>query len=274
GGQVRRRGDRLLRRALHGRVGVDPLAGEDRPAARPRRGLLAGRLDHARPAEDLAGQASRRHHRHVRQHDRRDQGAHRLLRDLVERRQRRAPHPRRARAGHRDPVRAGHVPRRVRREGDRPQDARVGRRVPRPRRHPPERHRRDPRRAPGRRLPHPPRVRLLDVGHGVRRRGRRRLRGRAHALHRRDARLRQAGRARLDRDHGDRGRDAPSAQARRAAGRLRRRQRGGELPLHEDDHAAEAPRRAARHEARGEGPRAHRRARPRADRADGLDRRL
>ena len=39
--------------------------------------------------------------------------------------------------GHRDPVRPGHVPRRLRREAHRPHDARVGRRVPRPRRHPP-----------------------------------------------------------------------------------------------------------------------------------------
>ena len=46
---------------------------------------------------------------------------------------------------------------------------------------------------PGRRLPDPPRVRLLDLGHGVRGRGRRRLRrGRAHALDGRDARLRRA----------------------------------------------------------------------------------
>ena len=44
-----------------------------------------------------------------------------------------------------------------------PHDARVGRRVPRARRHPPARHRGDARGAPGRRLPHPPRVRLLDV---------------------------------------------------------------------------------------------------------------
>ena len=56
-------------------------------------------------------------------------------------------------------------------------DAGVGRRVPRPRRHPPARHRRRcaPRtRAP---IPHPPRVRLLDVGHGVRGRRRRRPEG-------------------------------------------------------------------------------------------------
>ena len=44
----RRRRDRLLRRALHGRDGLDPVPGEDRAAARPRRRLLAGRLDHRR----------------------------------------------------------------------------------------------------------------------------------------------------------------------------------------------------------------------------------
>ncbi len=46
-----------------------------------------------------------------------------------------------------------------------------------------------------RRLPHPPRVRLLDQRHGVRRRRGRRHRGRAHALHGRDARLRPRARA-------------------------------------------------------------------------------
>ena len=43
-------------------------------------------------------------------------------------------------------------------------------------------------RAPRRGLPDPPRVRLLDQRHGVRRRRRRLSRGRAHALDRRDAR--------------------------------------------------------------------------------------
>ena len=46
---------------------------------------------------------------------------------------------------------------------DRPRAARLGRRVPRARRHPPDGHRDDARRAPRRRLPHPPRVRLLDA---------------------------------------------------------------------------------------------------------------
>ena len=75
----------------------------------------------------------------------------------------------------------------------------------------PSRHRGDPRRPPRRRLPHPSRVRLLDLGHGVRRRRRRRRRGRPHALHRRDAPVRRERRARLDGDHGHRGRDAPPA---------------------------------------------------------------
>ena len=53
-------------------------------------------------------------------------------------------------------------------------------------------------------------------------------------------------RGRRHRDRRDRdGHAAPAARG--AAGRrLRGRQRGGELPLHEDDHAAEAARRAAR----------------------------
>ena len=54
----------------------------------------------------------------------------------------------------------------------------------------PVRHHRGAGRPPRRRLPHPPGVRLLDERHGVRRRRRRRRRGRAHALDRRDARLR------------------------------------------------------------------------------------
>ena len=67
----------------------------------------------------LAGQAPRRDDRHVRQHDGRDQGADRLLRDVVQRGQGRPAHPRRARAGHADPLRPRHVARRVRREGAR-----------------------------------------------------------------------------------------------------------------------------------------------------------
>ena len=54
--------------------------------------------------------------------------------------------------------------------------------------------------------------------------------------------------------------------------RLRRRQRARELPLHEDDHAAQAARRAARRCSRGQGARRRRRARAPADRADGRDR--
>ena len=52
---------------------------------------------------------------------------------------------------------------------------------------------------------------------------------------------------------------------------LRGRQRGGELPLHEDDHAAEAARDAADDVGAGQGARGDRRARPAADRADGRD---
>ena len=68
---------------------------------------------------------------------------------------------------------------------------RLGRRVPRARRHPPRRHRPHPRRAPRRRVPDPPRVRLLDPGAGVRRLRRHLGRGRAHALDLGDARPRR-----------------------------------------------------------------------------------
>ena len=65
---------------------------------------------------------------------------------------------------------------------------------------------------PGRRLPDPPRVRLLDLGDGVRGRRRRRRREHAHALHRRHAHAR----ARVRRRHvrrGHRDRHAASARA-------------------------------------------------------------
>ena len=165
----------------------------------------------AAAAARLEGQAPRRDRRDVRQHHGRGQGGDRLLRDVGQRGRGGRPHLPRARRRRRDPLRPGHVPRRLRREDARPQDARVGRRVPRARRDPPARHHRDARRAPGRGLPDPPRVRLLDVGHGVRRRRRRGRRGRAHALHGRDARLRARRRAGHDGDRGDRDRDAAPA---------------------------------------------------------------
>ena len=127
-------------------------------------------------------------------------------------------------------------------------DARVGRRVPRARRHPPGRHRRDMRAAhPGADfLIHPEcgcstsvmeYVAAGDVA--------------AEGVHM----LSTGGMLELGR-----GRAAPGTTAivatetgmlhplrmARARRGLHRRQRGGQLPLHEDDHAAEAARRAAR----------------------------
>ena len=52
----------------------------------PRRRLLAGGLDHRRAAARVEGRASRRGRRHVRQHDRRGQGRDRLLLHLGQRR--------------------------------------------------------------------------------------------------------------------------------------------------------------------------------------------
>ncbi|CAA9508508.1 MAG: Quinolinate synthetase, partial [uncultured Solirubrobacteraceae bacterium] len=264
--------DRVLRRALHGRDGVDPLPGEDRPAPGRGRGLLAGGLDHRGAAACLEGAAPGRRRGDVRQHERRGQGGDGLLRHVLQRRGGRRVDLSRARPRHGDPLRARHVPGRLRREDDGPPDARVGRGVPRPRGHPPPRHRRHARRAPGRRLPHPPRVRLLDLGHGVRGGRRRERRRRPHALHGRDDDLRARGGARLDGDRRDGDRDAAPAADGGARRRLRRRQRGGELPLHEDDHAAEAARRAARRRAGRQGARRDRRACPAADRAHGRDR--
>ena len=149
GGRDRRGRHRLLRRPLHGRDGFDPVARQDGPAARPRRRLLARGLDQRTAAARLEGKAPGRHRRHVREHDRGGEGGDRLLLHVGERGRRGAPHLRRARRRHRDPLRPGHVARRLRREDDRAAHARVGRRVPRARRHPPRRHRRRAGRAPG-----------------------------------------------------------------------------------------------------------------------------
>ncbi len=214
----RGRDDRLLRRALHGRDRVDPVPREDRADPRPRRRLLAGGVDRRRAARGLARAVPRGRRRDVREHDRRGEGADRLLLHVRERRGGRAPHLRHPRPGHRDPVRPGHVARRLRREGARPAHARVGRRVPRARRHPPGRHRGHARRAPRRRLPDPPRVRLLDERDGVRGRRRRLRRGRAHALHRRDAQVR-AESARARRAAAPRPSARPSARAGARGGR-------------------------------------------------------
>ena len=132
----RRRRDRLLRRALHGRDGVDPLPRQDGADPRPRRRLLARRLDHRRPS-CAAWQAEHPGAITVMYVNTTAEikALDRLLLHLVERRERRRAHPPRARRGRRDPLRPGHVPRRLRREDDRaPQHARLERRVPRPRR--------------------------------------------------------------------------------------------------------------------------------------------
>ena len=75
-----------------------------------------------------------------------------------------------------------------------------------------------------------------------------------------DARRAQP-RRRVHRRH--RERDALPAPAGGAAGEPDRGQPDGLLQVHEDDHAAEAPRLAARHEVRGQGARRRRRARRR-----------
>ncbi len=75
--------------------------------------------------------------------------------------------------------------------------------------------------------------------------------------------------------HGDRrhrGRHAVSAAGDGPRRRLHRRQRGRRVPLHEDDHAAEAARFAARGPVRGKGRRCYSRAGSAPDRADDRDR--
>ena len=248
----RRRRDRLLRRALHGRDGVDPLA-RTRRCCIPDLDAGCSLADSitADAAARLEGRAPRRDRRHVRQHDRRGQGGDRLLLHVGERRR---PSSSTSTASTARTPRSSSAPT--------CSSAPTSRRRPAARMHVwigechvhagirPADIERDARRAPRRRLPHPPRVRLLDLGHGVRRRRRRRRRGRPHALDRRDARLRaSSATARRDGDRRDRDRDAPPAAQAAPGRRLHRRQRGGDLPLHEDDHAAEAARHPARRRA-------------------------
>ena len=223
--------------------------GQDGPAARPRRRLLARRLDHRRPAARVEGRAPGRDRRHVREHDRRGEGRDRLLLHVVERGPGGGAHLPRARRRHRDPVRPGHVAgrlRRARRSGQRMHvwdgecHVHAG--------HPAGRHHGRARGAPGRRVHDPPRVRLHHPGDGVRGRRRRRPRAHAHALHRRDAEVRARVRGRhLHRRHRDR-HAAPAREGEPRQGVHPGQPRGG-VPLHEDDHAAEAARRPARPEA-------------------------
>ena len=67
----------------------------------------------------------------------------------------------------------GHVPRALAREGHRPEAPDLDGRVPRPRRHPPAGHHALAGRGARRRVPRPPRVRLREPVHGVRRTRRR-----------------------------------------------------------------------------------------------------
>ena len=81
----------------------------------------------------------------------------------------------------------------------------VGRRMPRPRRHPPGRHQRAALERAGGRLPDPPRVRVHDAGHGIRRRRRRGGGGDALPLDRgHDAPRPRVGQRHDDRRHRDR----------------------------------------------------------------------
>ena len=134
--------DRVLRRPLHGRDGVDPVARQDGADPRPRRRLLPVRLDHRRPAARLEGRAPGRDRGDVREHLGRGEGRDRLLLHLVQRGQGRRAHLPRARRRHRGAVRPRHVAGRLRRARDRARHPRLGRRVPRPRRHPAGRHQR------------------------------------------------------------------------------------------------------------------------------------
>ena len=166
----RRPRDRLLRRALHGRDGQDPVPGQDRAAARPRRRLLAGRLDHRRAAARVEGRAPRRRRGQLRQHHRRGEGRDRHLLHVSSN----AADVIRVDPGRpRGPVLPRPVPRRARQAGHRPgEHLHLGGGVPRARRDQPQRRPGADRRPPGRGDPGAPRVRLhhlpvLDlVSHG------------------------------------------------------------------------------------------------------------
>ena len=165
------RADRLLRRAFHGRDGIGPEPGEARPDSRSRCRLLARGLDHGRAAPRLEGEASRRDRRHVRQHVGRGQGRDRLLLYVLERRCGRRAHPARARGGRDIEILFGpdmflgaYVEKTVGRSmhvWDGECHVHAG--------HQAGRHQRRTGRPPGRRIPHSPRVRLLDERDGVRR---------------------------------------------------------------------------------------------------------
>ena len=143
GGRRRRGRDRVLRRALHGRDGLDPVA-RTRPCCCPTSTPAARSPTRSRAdaAARLEGQAPGRRRRDVRQHDRGGQGRDRLLR-----------HVRRTPSRSSSTSTASTAPDTEILFGpdmflgayvekvDRPHDARLGRRVPRPRRHPPARHR-------------------------------------------------------------------------------------------------------------------------------------
>ena len=105
----------LLRRALHGRDRLHPLAAEDGAHAGQARGLPDGRHGHrGRPAQ-AQGRAPRRRRRRLREHLGRHQGRDgRVLHQRQRRRDRRALPPRPA-----DHLRPGPQPRRLHREEDR-----------------------------------------------------------------------------------------------------------------------------------------------------------
>ena len=111
----RRRDDRLRRRALHGRDGQDPGAGEDGAGPGREGRLLAGRHDHRRPAARVEGRAPRRRRRRLREHDRRGEGRDRHLLHVVQRGRGRRVDPGRPRGA----VPARPVPRRARPAGHR-----------------------------------------------------------------------------------------------------------------------------------------------------------
>ena len=225
-------------------------------------------------AAGLEGRSPRRRRRHVRQHDGRGQGRDRLLRDLVQRRARRRAHLPRAR---RRTPRSSSAPTcssapTSRRTIGRPMHVwdgechvHAGIR--------PARHHDHARRASRRRIAHPPRVRVHDLGARVRRRRRHRPRGRSRCS--RPAGCSSGPRATATPARPIVATETGMLHALREAAPERGvhpRQPRGLLQVHEDDHAAEAARRAARRAPRGEGARGDRPPRAHADRAHGLDR--
>ena len=164
-----------------------------------------------------------------------------------------------------DPLPARPLPRRLAGEGDGPQAQHLDGRVPRPRGHPPGRHRALAGGRARRRVPRPPRVRLREPVHGFGNKN-------THILGT-ESMIKFAKQSPKERfliatETGIIHRLKKDVPGKTLRGRLR----GRDLQVHEDDHAREAARLAARLEVRGRGGAGDRREGAAGDPAHGRHR--